>query len=269
MADMAELDWYRFNAIITIRHSVKDLLEKNVLILNKLPYQIVVYQNPEPDQYVLQILTNHTEYDWVINVDDDCFLMDFKALYDLMVYMDENEYDLCGIPDGLTYTPRDIFNPTSLNPFFNVFRIKSLKNKCNSRETLLANYTPELLKNVNLSLYHPEIINKTKDTLQNYNFPGFDPYYPVFFAITQRAKILYLYGRSYFTTGNGKKIGLVFPEDWITTILYNHDNQIICHHTWYARMYYKEDNSVPIKNNRQRINKVLNNALKFHGISSD
>lgn len=260
-----ELDWKRFNAVIAIRHAIPELLEKNMKILQMLPYQTVVFKDFAADDYITAILTRFNDtHDWVINVDDDCFLTDFKALYDLMAYMDDHEYDLCGTPDGLTYTPRDVSNAASMNPFFNVFRIKSLKHKCPTQKIA---YRPDLIKHIDLSKFHPEIHGKTVETLDGTEWLHVfqEAYFPVFWALLQNAKNLHLYARSY----DDNKQGIVLPDDSTSTVLYNHENVPICYHTWFARYYNIPQDLIlsdcgSVAENKKRIDKVIEKAFRIH-----
>ena len=283
-----QLDWSRFKAVIVSRHSIPDLYRMNMRILKHIPLQKVAVQDPPALDYMIHCIEGYKDkFDWVINVDDDAFLTDFKALYDLMVYMEENAYDICGMPDGLTYTPRDVFNPVSMNPFFNVIQLKTIKHKLPTVQDMLAPYNPSLMQYVDVGKYHPEMWGKTADQITGTEFPvGYEPYYPFFYGITPKVKILWLYGRSYTfdesapresviipdeprranTWPFGKK-GITFEDDPWTTILYNHEGKEVCLHTWYARYYgTTHDPTMPIINNAFRIDRVFKMACNKLGI---
>lgn len=286
----AGLDWSRFKAVFVSRHSMHDdkiheLYRMNLRILNYIPWPKVAVQNPPALEYMIHCVESYkNEFDWVINLDDDAFLCDFKALYDLMVHMEENEYDICGMPDGLTYTPRDVFNPVSMNPFFNVIQLKTMKHKVKSPQEMLAPYNPSLLKYVDVAKYHPEMWGKKPEELDGSEFPiGYEPYYPFFYAIAPKVKILWLYGRSYTFDPNapresviipdeprraqtwpfGKK-GVTFDDDPWTTILYDHTGaKEICLHTWYARSYgHGQDPTMPVIQNVPRIDRIFKLACQ-------
>lgn len=283
------LDWSRFKCVFISRHSmhedkIHELYRMNLRILNYIPWPKIAVQDPPALDYMIHCIEGYKDkYDWIINLDDDAFLCDFQALYDLMVYMEENEYDICGMPDGLTYTPRDVFNPVSMNPFFNVIQLKTIKHKLRSPQDMVAPYHPSLLKYVDVAKYHPEMWGKTADQLDGSEFPvGYEPYYPFFYGITPKVKILWLYGRSYTfdpsapresviiadeprranTWPYGKK-GVTFDDDPWTTVLYNHENKEVCLHTWYARNYGGNfDPTMPIVPNVPRIDRIFRLACE-------
>lgn len=263
----------------------------NLRILNQIPYPAICVQNPPALDYIVHCVDAYKDkYDWIINIDDDAFLCNYKALYDLMVHMEENEYDICGMADGLTYTPRDVFNPTSMNPFFNVIQLKTLKKKLpNGPKDMLAQYSPDLLKHVDLSLYHPEMWGKTAEQMKgNEYIVAYEPYYYFFYAILPKAKLLWLYGRSYNFDENvprseviipdeprrsqcwhQHKKGILFDDDPWTTVLYSYDNVTpFILHTWYARNYGgTHDPTMPVIQNVYRIDRVYAKACEMLGLS--
>jgi hypothetical protein len=223
---------------------------------------VIPSANTLADKYVDQCLQDFKDYDWVINVDDDAFVTNPKALYDLLDYMDRENYDYCGMPDGLTYTPRDIFHPASCNPFFNIFHVKRIWSKM-TPQTSRIRYHPSLLTKIDFSKLHPEIVGKTMDNIYTADFPMYsEPFYPQFFALLAQCKPLYLYGQSFYYDQNKKRIGIVFPEDPYTTVLYNHENKPFLVHTWYARSYHQSmDHTTPV-NNKERIDRMMSYAME-------
>lgn len=289
----AGLDWSRFKGLFISRHSmhedkIHELYRMNLRILNYIPWPKIAVQDPPALDYMIHCVEGYkNEYDWIINLDDDAFLCDFRALYDLMVHMEENQYDICGMPDGLTYTPRDVFNPVSMNPFFNVIQLKTIKTKLKSPQDMIANYHPSLLQYVDVAKYHPEMWGKKAHELNGSEFPvGYEPYYPFFYGIAPKVKILWLYGRSYTFDPNapresviipdeprraqtwpfGKK-GITFDDDPWTTVLYNHENKEVCLHTWYARNYGGNfDPTLPIVENVKRIDRIFKMSCEKLGL---
>lgn len=258
------MNWSAFKAVIVTRHSIVELYEKNVNnFLAGIPYPKMIYQNPPAGDYIWNIINQFKgEYDWVINIDDDAFLADPSAIYELMVYMRDEGYAYCGMPDGLTYTPRDIFNPASMNPFFNIFNLAMIDTKAVIEH---AWYSPELLQSMDLSEYHPEIFNKTHATIYGHHFPdNYEPFYKVFFGLLGSTKALLLYGRSFYYNNQGQRIGIVFEDDPYTTVLYMPralGARPFMYHTWYARDYYTANNATTPPNNRDRIDRMCEFAL--------
>jgi hypothetical protein len=290
----AGLDWGRFKAVFVARHAmheekIHELYRMNLRILNYIPWPKVAVQDPPALDYMFHCIEGYKDnYDWVINMDDDAFLCDFKALFDLMVFMEENKYDICGMPDGLTLTPRDIFNPCSMNPFFNVIQLKTIKHKLpNGVRDMVAPYHPKLLEHVDVTKYHPEMWGKTAEQLQGNEYSvSYEPYYNWFHAVLPKSKVLWLYGQSYDydkklplyevfivdeprranTWPNNKK-GILFDDDPWTTVLYNHEGKEVCIHTWYSRNYGTEfDPTLPIIPNVARMDRIFQLACKKLGV---
>jgi hypothetical protein len=77
--------------------------------------------------YLLHLFTD--EYSgWIVNVDEDFFLTNEKLMDDLLLYMQENDFAYCGVPDGhvISHRNNSIFN---VNPFFNIFNVDLIKTK--------------------------------------------------------------------------------------------------------------------------------------------
>jgi hypothetical protein len=258
-----DIPWNRFNAVIVTRHSIPELYQKSGSILSKIPYPKVLIPsaNTIASLYVHQCLTAFPQYDWVINVDDDCFLTDIHAIYELLDYMQQNDYDYCGMPDGLTYTPRDIFNPASMNPFFNIFRTKTIWRKI-TPDTMQVRYHPSLLEKVDMQMLHPEIVGCNHSNIYKYNFQtNYEPFYTQFFALLAQTNALFLYGESYRLKKDGSREGVLFPEDPWTTILYTHTKKPFALHTWFARDYYGSTNPYTPPQNKERIDRIADHAL--------
>ena len=66
-----------------------------------------------------------SRYKYFIHIDEDCFLIDSKGIYDAIELMEANKYSLIGPPDGV-YEFRQ-GNPFALNSFFMVGRIDHLE----------------------------------------------------------------------------------------------------------------------------------------------
>lgn len=262
------IPWDRFNAVIVTRHSIPELYSQCSKILSIIPYPKVIIPsaNTIAHEYVHQCLTIFPQYDWVINIDDDAFITDVHSIYELLDEMDEKGYDYCGMSDGLTYTPRDIFNPASMNPFFNIFHTKTIWQKM-SPQTMMIHYHPSLLSKVNFTILHPEIQNRTQQTILQHPFPiDSEPFYPQFFALIAQCKPLFLYGRSFEYDENKNRVGILFPDDSMTTVLYSHKNKPFLLHTWYARSYHKITCPTTPPNNKERIDRIAKYALMQHGL---
>jgi len=284
MSHAPSLDWSKFNAVFVTRHAMQserihDLYRKNLKILQQIPYPKCHLQDPPALEYIILAIEQLKDsYDWIINIDDDAFLMDFDALYRLMEHMHEHQYDICGMADGLTLTPRDVFNPVSMNPFFNVIRTEPFRTRFTDRQSMLARYDPsEHIKIVPIEMYHPEIWQKSADQITGHEFPSsYEPYYSFFHGVLPKLKVLWLYGKSYdydktvnpndvFVSDEPRrartwykyKKGILYENDPWTTVLYNHERVPFVYHTWYARNYgHGEDPTLPLIRNVDRIDRI-------------
>lgn len=80
----------------------------------------------ESVQYLYHIIENSTA-DWVINIDEDCFVFDFSRVEKTLKYMqDFGIYDYAGMPDA-GFCPHRNFSSTTHNPFFNIFNAKVIR----------------------------------------------------------------------------------------------------------------------------------------------
>ena len=204
------------------------------------------------------VLTNwwiRLRYDYLIYVDEDCFISDVDELYKLVKYFIENEYDFCGVPDGGVIAHRH-HNPISINTFFTIFNLKSIKQVYNHKGVEKTVYTPELDKFIPHSLLKADLpdplsaqreeIGDKRPESSNITYDDFEPYYKIFFWLLLRgAKPLYLDARNSALDGG------------LTTEVVNHLGKVFCYHTWYAREYSSDDD------NKCRINSVYEFVKKL------
>ena len=83
--------------------------------------------------------------DWIINVDEDCFITDVKAMLELLNYQIDNNIHCSGVPDGGVISHR-FHNPISINLFFSVMNIGEIRKKYNSNNASSATYGGDLDK---------------------------------------------------------------------------------------------------------------------------
>ena len=68
------------------------------------------------------------EDEWVINVDEDCFIFDWDEVLSILEYMKKHSIVYAGMPDGgVCSTRKRSF--TAVNPFFTIFNVKEIKKK--------------------------------------------------------------------------------------------------------------------------------------------
>lgn len=191
------------------------------------------------DGYFYSMLKD-TDCDIAINIDEDAFLVGEKSLWDLVEYVVENNYANAGCPDGGAGAPRE-GNPIVTNPFFNVLNLRCIRERGDvkkqvgefdyiaNREALEAGFPKPIL-------------------FGDYDFGKYDyePYYPFFFWVASNFNTLYLPSSLH--------------SDGISTQLYNHNNEPLCYHSWFARFF----NVSPF--HTKRIKKLYKEALEIRGL---
>lgn len=151
------------------------------------------------------------KYDWIIMADEDVIFIDFTSVVVLLKYMKDNNYQISGMNDGNAVEFRK-GNPKLPNLFFCIFDFKELISKF-SREKF------EYFKSV-YEVNPDESINKQ-----------IEPYYVFFhYLLSLDFRILFLKAKHNF-----------IADDYESTILYNHAENKMIIHTWYARLYSKHE----------------------------
>jgi hypothetical protein len=154
--------------------------------------------------------------DWLLLCDEDVFFTNQKALQDLIDYLHESNYQVCGMRDGGMLQWRDK-NPYLINPFFCALNLKSIYKKYNKKEML--NQAP---------IKENEFNDSLEDLEYSYDKSSvFEEYYCFFLWLRRNNfKFKFLEGKSN-----------LFDNDSETTAVYNHNNILMLYHTWYARTY--------------------------------
>ena len=180
-------------------------------------YPCVRLTDQTADGYFRTMLRD-TDCDIAINVDEDCFVTNKAAVLALVDYVVANGIANAGCPDGGAWVPRGA-NPIVTNPFFNVLNLNLLREQ----------YSADAEKHFDYSAHKQQMIDAyPKEKLvegRTYDFDltGHEPYYPFFLWQAYHTKTLYLPSARH-------------ADRW-TTILYNHQGEEMCRHTWLARFY--------------------------------
>lgn len=82
------------------------------------------------DGYFFTMLRD-TECDIAVNIDEDAFMVDPKAVLELAYKVWEDNYANAGYPDTIT---RGNGDPTITNPFFNILNLKLIRTRFNRSE---------------------------------------------------------------------------------------------------------------------------------------
>jgi hypothetical protein len=152
------------------------------------------------------------DVDYAINIDEDAFVTNNDALFDLLKYCIKEKIVNCGFRDG-GVLPIRFGNPLVTNPFFNILDVKTIRK----------NYSKSEINN----FFKKEI---DYDSLIPKNLPfeykisnNYEPFYPFFLWLNTNFKVLYLDAKQH--------------DDNFSTILFNHKGQEMIFHSWFSRAY--------------------------------
>ena len=209
--------------VLVVTRSMNDVLYTRSQALLTLPY-------PRKRITGLNHWRNATDYlhllfeydvDWLINIDEDCFVFDSGRVEGLLRHMQANAYDYCGIPDGGACVHR-FHNPVVTNPFFNIFHVARIRPMLRAADLFAVNrvtHTPDLEKHT------PRALMKEG---HEYAYDNFECFYGLFFWLLREGfKPLYLPSAEL--------------EDGITTELRDHEGAAFLYHTWFTRKYTTDD----------------------------
>jgi hypothetical protein len=217
---------------VVIRGQKDELLEMCKFFIPK-EWNVRVLKGTTQVSYFKELM--NTEYDWVVNLDEDAFLINPEKVLCLIKYMKDNDVIYSGVLDGGQLEIRPA-NPVSMNPFFNVFNVKEIKKviNYNNFDTVIEKYHNELnilVQTQDNSVYRNVDLSKLKYTYTNCYF---EQYYVFFYLLNSNFKYLVIdahYFDKYLDLDPGKR-----TQVDITTVL-NFGGRDFLYHTWYARNY--------------------------------
>lgn len=168
--------------------------------------------NTTADGYFYRMLRD-TDCDWAINIDEDAFVVNAKAILELLDYMQRNGYVNCGMSDGILVRP---YNPAVTNPFFNILNLKAIRES----------FIPDEIRDFDYEKHRDVILSKLPPTLQQIDeermtMTNEEPYYKFFLWLAYRFRTLYLDAEMH--------------PDGISTILKNHEGTPMLYHSWFSR----------------------------------
>ncbi|SFN33169.1 hypothetical protein [Salegentibacter flavus] len=174
--------------------------------------------------------------DWLIMADEDVIFNKPNHVFDLIAYLEANDFTVCGMRDGGTLHWRNK-NPHMINHFFAVLNLREIYSIYNEKEMMSNQY-----------------INKTdfcdlSDDLRFKNYDPdslFEPYYRFYLWLLRKGKKI-----KYLDAINPIK------NDYATTLLYDHRGEELLYHTWYARFYGKDPDHT------KRIDGVISNFKPY------
>lgn len=174
-------------------------------------------KNWSPIGFISQVID--ADADYIIHVDEDCFIESRSALLKLISFLDDNpQFVAAGIPDGGHYY-RD-HNPAALNLFFVVFRVGALRVAWKEkRRWEKLKFRDEFAEGVLCQC-------KMLDT-SRIKWDEAESYYPLFWSLLgDGGKFLYLDPK-------------LLTKRWSTQICLP-SGEILAEHLWYLRQWFSE-----------------------------
>lgn len=163
----------------------------------------------QANDYLHHIINEGVE--WVVNIDEDCFVTDWDAINALIYHMEHKGYDYAGMPDG-GVSPHRCRSWVVMNPFFTIFNAKKIReNLIDKRFIDSCGYQP------NMERLKPHFVTNA------YNHNNVEPFSGFFYWLAGAFKPLYLDGMTH--------------DDGISTTLLAPSTQQFCMHSWYAREF--------------------------------
>lgn len=151
--------------------------------------------------------------DWIVNLDEDAFVLDPDGILSLLDTMRREGYAACGMPDG-GVVPIRRHHPLACNTFFNVFDADRVRTVWKDWPRVLQTESP------------PDGEQRVAPFARRspFELDRFEPYYPAFFALLNAGeRILYLDAETW--------------DDGVSTLLKGPDGQPLLIHCWYARLW--------------------------------
>ncbi|TBX69247.1 hypothetical protein EZL74_07690 [Flavobacterium silvisoli] len=172
--------------------------------------------------------------EWLIMADEDVLFMNPDGVYDIIDYLQTNDFIVCGVRDGGQIKTRKQ-SPFAINTFFSVVNFKKLEQLWDSsavhkNQYILPNEFQEDLA----------ALKEEYDVMSLY-----EPYYCFYFWLRRKGeKIFFLNATE------------PFEDDGLTTMVFDTSGKELLYHTWYARSYGENEKHT------QRIDKVFD-LIKF------
>jgi hypothetical protein len=213
----------RNERILVVTRSINDTLYSRSQSLLTLPYprrRITGMNHWIHAREYLHLLFEY-DVDWIINVDEDCFVFDNGRIEGLLRHMEEKDYDFCGIPDGGACVHR-FHNPVVPNPFFSIFHVRKIRPALHRAEILRIQgikFTAELERFTPRHLLKEDLA---------FAYDDFECFYSFFFWLLLNGF-------------NPLFLPSVELEDGMTTELRDHENVPFLYHGWFTRGYGRDD----------------------------
>jgi hypothetical protein len=231
--------------IICITRSMNIELYEMMLDLCDPNWEFIRLINSSSFDFIDYIFSNNFDAKWVLNLDEDCYLTDFNKIYNLISYLESNDYDYCGIQDGGSIPVR-IHNPLVCNPFFNLFNVENI-------QKIERKYKSE--KEYNLNELKVKYEKYIRFNHSQYQFDFFEPFYTQFLWLLENGFKPFFNNASAFEREKYLVIaplGRVIPYYNSPTLILDEKEEELAIHTWHSRYY-----------NYPNIKKAINNCYKY------
>jgi hypothetical protein len=187
--------------------------------------------------YMFKKLKNEG-FEWLIMADEDVIFYNDNEVFNLINFMELNNYSVCGVRDGGVVNHRNK-NPYAINTFFSILNFKKILEFFNKNEILNNQYINKHEFSDNLSGLE---YRYDQNSL-------YEPYYCFYFWLRRLGeKILFLESRM-----------LKEEKENISNQVFTPDGILLLTHTWYARAYGVNEKHT------KRIDRILEGIdLKFN-----
>jgi len=208
------------------------------------------YRVVQSDAYGYLVQALEIPHEWVVNVDEDCFLYDYRRVNEMIAYMEGEGLHYAGQADGGVTVMRE-HNPLAMNPFFNIFHAARIRENKTPKQRKFEGLE-HLVDPIRMKFNYPQHSPDYQFEGGGWKFNDIEPYYPFFFWLLENFKPLWLSGRD-FPFWNLP----ILNETQPATIVCDHHDEPLAIHAWYAREYH----SNPWY--RSRINQCIEEAIRL------
>ncbi len=210
-----------------ITRSMSNELYEMMLSLCPRDWNFIRVLNSSAHGYLDYIFSTRFETKWILNLDEDCFIIDLEEIVNMVAYMEANNYDYCGVQDGGSIPVR-IHNPLVSNPFFNLFNVEKIF---------------ELKKDYYETDYNVDDIRDKYSSLIRFKHSAFkydlyEPFYKHFFWLLENGLKPYFLDAGEFSKEKYYVIApllRIIPYFNSPTMIFGHNGSEMALHTWHSR----------------------------------
>lgn len=157
--------------------------------------------------HIFNELNLHKKYEYIVLIDEDCFILNDDIIDEVIQYMEQNDIDIVGVPDG-NVTHVRFHRPDVPNLFFTIFKTKKM------------DFTSLDVTNYKVP------IGETKKGV--YAYDDFEPYYQWLCFLIYKLNMKFQPLEAY-----------TLDDGWTTAVKFGGCD--FAFHTWFARRYGKDN----------------------------